>query len=170
MKHFCKIHKCGGGFTLPEVTIAVAVCFFGLVGVLALLPHGLRSARSTLDHTIAARIAEDEIAWLRAMANSPAASAWPPANWVSRPGPAGWSGGTHYFDYEGNKCSPQDPNCYFQVRVLQTARVAAVHGQIRDVTIWIRWPYRSAGGRTGLETRAIVSNCFVTSIARYDRP
>lgn len=168
MKQDCRIPRISAyGFTLPEVTIAVAVCLVGLVGVLALLPNGLKSSRSAIDHTLAARIAEDELAWYRAMATSPSLQSFPPS--TARPGPA-WSGGTHYFNINGEKCAPQDPDCYFQVRLLQTARVAAVHGQIRDVTVWIRWPYRMVGTSGRLETRAIVSNCFVTSIARYDRP
>jgi len=159
-----------GGFTLPEVTIAVAVCMVGMVGVLSLLPNALHSSRSAMDHTISARIAEEEFTYYRAAASARTLATWPPgAGAINRPP---WSGAsatraTHYYDFDGNPCRLEDEACRFLVLInVSTNRP----GQIVDLRVSIRWPYRTAGGRTGYETRNITSNLFVTSVARYDRP
>lgn len=47
------------GFTLVEVTLAIAVALIGIVGVLALLPQGMQSARSAVDSTISATLVQD---------------------------------------------------------------------------------------------------------------
>lgn len=47
------------GFTLVEVTLAIAVALIGILGVLALLPQGMQSARSAADNTISATIVQN---------------------------------------------------------------------------------------------------------------
>jgi uncharacterized protein (TIGR02598 family) len=54
------------GFTLVEVTLAIAVALIGIVAVLGLLPQGMQSARSAVDNTITATIAEGIFSQLRA--------------------------------------------------------------------------------------------------------
>jgi len=154
------------GFTLPEVSIAVAVCMIGLVGIIALLPNALKNARTATDLPMAARIADSELAQYRVAAAVLGSGQpfTPPVNWPP------WNSSVHYYTSEGRPCLVDDVDCYFEVRISHTNRYAPVYGTIRDVTVWVRWPYRRAGGRTGAETRAVSSNCFVTSVAPYQRP
>lgn len=48
-----------GGFTLVEVTIALAVVMIGLMAVLNMVANGLRSSRSAAENCVPAMIAQD---------------------------------------------------------------------------------------------------------------
>ncbi len=61
--HSLRRHR--SGFTLVEVTLAIAVAMIGIVAVLGLLPQGMQSARSAVDNTITATIAENIFSQLR---------------------------------------------------------------------------------------------------------
>jgi uncharacterized protein (TIGR02598 family) len=47
------------GFTLVEVTLALAVVLIGLMGVLAMVANGIKSSRSAADNCVPAMIAND---------------------------------------------------------------------------------------------------------------
>lgn len=53
------------GFSLVEVTLAVAIIALGLLAVLGLLPQGLNSARTAADNTLVATIVQDVFSMLR---------------------------------------------------------------------------------------------------------
>ncbi|GEM_PF-5857885 len=150
-----------GGFTLAEVTIAVAICMIGLVGVLGLLSNALKDARDTTDQAMAARLADAEFTNVRANA----LVSYPPNLNRDPWGAASTTVAVHYYDPYGNDIDPSDTarynrERYFYVRITSTNRTAA-HGRINDVTVVVRWPLLSARS---------TSNTFVTSIAKYEKP
>jgi type IV pilus modification protein PilV len=53
------------GFSLVEVTLAVAVVAIGLIAIIGLIPQGVQSSRDAADNTIAATIAHDALGELR---------------------------------------------------------------------------------------------------------
>lgn len=68
------------GFSLVEVTLAIAVVAIGLVGILAVFPLGLNAARTAADTTQMASVAQDEIAyWQQEAANTNDYSSLPSA-------------------------------------------------------------------------------------------
>jgi uncharacterized protein (TIGR02598 family) len=156
-----------GGFTLPEVSLAAAVCMIGMVGVLALLPAALENGRDASDRTLAAQIAADEISQYRAAAA--VASSFPPS--VNRL-PWGTTGNTanHYYDINGSPIqSATDPSRYFQVLVsLSTHSNAGAPMFPRsvgvDLIVRIQWPMKHSGWHTKY------TDYFVTTIARQERP
>ena len=56
------------GFSLVEVTLAVAVVAIGVVGILALFPLGMDAVRKAADDTQMMAIGEDAIAYFQQMA------------------------------------------------------------------------------------------------------
>jgi len=150
-----------GGFTLPEVSIAVAVCMIGMVGLLALLPNALKGARDAVDHTQIARIIEGEFAQYRAAAAAATLASFPPLTTIPP-----WGATTHYYDANGNPCLLAGP-AYFAVYIIRTNRAAAVYGsaQISDYTARVQWPIKNTGS-----SNPKVTEYFVTSIARHERP
>lgn len=53
------------GFTLVEVTLALAIAAVALMGMLAMLTSGLRLGRRSVDDTLVATLAQDVFATLR---------------------------------------------------------------------------------------------------------
>jgi len=54
------------GFTLVEVSIAMAVALIGLLAVIGMVANGLKSSRSAIDNAIPAMIANDIFSQVRA--------------------------------------------------------------------------------------------------------
>lgn len=60
--------KSTAGFTLVEILISMGILVFGVVGILALFPAGLKSTKAAVQESYAATIADSVYAALRASA------------------------------------------------------------------------------------------------------
>jgi uncharacterized protein (TIGR02598 family) len=130
-------------FTLPEVSIAVAVCMIGLVGLLSLLPAALQGARDAADHTQGARIAQSVIAEIRA-----------------RPFNTGPGVATAYYDVNGNP-GATGPRRYYEVETRRSVRSEfdANGNNVIHVTVRLRWPFLAS---------VKVQQYFTTTVARHE--
>jgi prepilin-type N-terminal cleavage/methylation domain-containing protein len=61
----CSRGRGAAGFTLIEILIAMAVLMIGLVGIMAVFPHAMRSATSTVETSYAAAISQSVVDAIR---------------------------------------------------------------------------------------------------------
>jgi uncharacterized protein (TIGR02598 family) len=155
-----------GGFTLPEVSIAAAVCMIGMVGILALLPTALQGARDAGDHTMAARIAAGEIAQYRAAAANTIWNPNPPAVTVIPP----WNNANHYYDSSGAGVkSTETTKQYFQTFLTLCTHSndgAVMYSRTLgvDLIVRVQWPSQNIGSSNPKYTEY-----YLASIARMER-
>jgi uncharacterized protein (TIGR02598 family) len=137
--------KAANGFSLMEVTLAVAVVAIGLIAILGLIPQGVQSSRDAADNTLAATIVQDTFNDLRTRALG---GSWPPA------------AVNIYYDAVGTNsflATSTSLDRYFHV--VATPVLSASTPDLYVVTATISWPATSAS--------PLNTNVFVTQIARY---
>ncbi len=151
---FCKKT---GGFSLVEVTLAIAIVAIGLLAVLSLLPQGLGSARNAADNTLVATIVQDAFSSLRSSGFTNAT-----LDTVGSFSPAGPYNLTNslittigYFDKSGLTPAGTGDR-YYQV-TLDFSRQGGL--ALSRVTATVLWPALAAVPPN--------TNVFVTEIARY---
>jgi len=149
--HYKSKFSSSAGFTLAEVSLAVAICVLGLMGVLAMLPQALASARDASARTQVTRIVEERLSDFRAnptfsSGNSP----------------------SYYYDINGlYQGTASRPTSHFQVIMYRVAHASAgesynVSDSV-DITVKVIWPCRS---RSPIKTY----DYFTTTITCYDKP
>lgn len=108
------------GFSLVEVALALAILSVAMVGVLALLPVGLDSARQVYAETVATSIAQTGISNLRMTQTN--------ANWSIATTPS-------YFTYEGKETTSAGTGFY-------SMRFQAGNQSTRQcrVFVYLNWP------------------------------
>lgn len=146
-----------GGFSLVEVTLALAICAIGLLSVLGLFPQALTSARNAADNTISATIVQDVFSTLRSgsFANADLSSVGnflPPGPY---PLPTYSSSVSNYFDKSGLTPASSADNYYKVVLGFQPQGSPA----LSKVTATVVWPAQSIAPMN--------TNVFVTLIGRY---
>jgi type IV pilus assembly protein PilV len=146
------------GFTLVEVTLAVAIFAVGIIAVLGLLPTGLQSARAASDRTIAAMIANDAFSQLRV---DPFGSAYVCTN-------AGCTTGvtlnlsnnvsaTYGYMLTGALPATSSDPVYFRVNLTCSSMAPG----LSSVRATIVWPAAAVAPAN--------TNIFITQVAWYDR-
>jgi uncharacterized protein (TIGR02598 family) len=134
------------GFSLVEVTLAMAVMAIGLIAILGLIPQGVNSSRNAADNTLVATIVHDAFSDLRRQALT---LPWPPAS-LSIP--------NIYYDAAGtNRVLSTSADRYYNL--LLTSQSPTPY--LLTVTARVTWPDKSA---TSVPQN---TNSFVTQIARY---
>jgi prepilin-type N-terminal cleavage/methylation domain-containing protein len=135
------------GFTLVEVTLAVAIAAVALMGMLAMLTSGLRMGRRSVDDTLVATLAQDVCANLRANAGTG-------PNWNFR----NLSNAVYQTtDYDRESLPSGTP--YYRC----TAYVTELYeSKLARVTLVVVWPNVNAGG--GDFSGAPNTNTFYTEI------
>jgi uncharacterized protein (TIGR02598 family) len=146
--HYKSKFSSSAGFTLAEVSLAVAICVLGLMGVLAMLPQALTSARDASARTHVTRIVEERLSDFRANPRfSPSAP-------------------SYYYDINGlYQGTASRPTSHFQVIMYCVAHASAgesynVSDSV-DITVQVIWPCRSS-----IKTY----DYFTTTITCYDKP
>jgi uncharacterized protein (TIGR02598 family) len=132
------------GFTLIEVSLAVAVCAIGLIAILSLFPHALQSARDAGDNTLVATMVEKLFNGLRTNAYSTVAAL---------------PNSTLYFDQAGFPTNSV-AGAYYQVDLRYQPQTPLP--QVTRITATVLWPAAAA--------IPFNTNMFVTQITQYDRP
>lgn len=123
------------GFSLVEVALALAILSVGMVGVLALLPVGLDSARQVYAETVATSVAQTGISDLRRTQTN--------ANWIIPTTNA-------YYTYEG--LGTNEAAGFYSMR-FQTANQTA--RQCR-VFIYLDWPCNAPANARMAQQRIFV--------------
>lgn len=124
------INSAQGGFSLVEVALAMAILAVGMIGVLALLPVGLESARQVHAETAAAQVVRLKIADL----------------WLSNQGKTSFLGSEslvpQVFTAEGVATNSNAPSAYFLIQVTKDASTETADSCRYFLTL--RWPLRAA--------------------------
>jgi uncharacterized protein (TIGR02598 family) len=158
------------GFSLVEVTIAVAVVAIGLIAILGLIPQGVQSSRDAADRTLAATIAQDLFDAVRSQLFTNVNL----SSYGTFPNQLGnaynlqnsylkYPLATTYFDQSGLSPSTVQDS-YFRVDLTFEAQAPpppAVTPVLSLVTATVSWPAKP-GMTTFLNT-----NVFVTEVALY---
>src|SRR5450759_620995 len=100
------------GFSLVEVTLALAVAAFCLIALFGLLPLGVQTNQSSISQTAAASVLSSVVADLRATPKKSLTS--PQYDITFR------TAKFLYFDGEGRSVTPMDPNATPRYRVTIT--------------------------------------------------
>ncbi|HUI08250.1 MAG TPA: prepilin-type N-terminal cleavage/methylation domain-containing protein [Verrucomicrobiae bacterium] len=156
--------KASSGFSLVEVTIALAVMAIGLVAILGLLPRGVQSSRNAADNTLAATIAHDVFNAIRtqpftAVSLNAYGFGTSPYN-LQNAYPGLGSSVAAYFDQSGLTPETAEDD-YFRVDLSFQPHTLPTVLPLSTVTATVFWPAKS-GMTTFLNT-----NVFVTEIANY---
>jgi uncharacterized protein (TIGR02598 family) len=140
------------GFTLVEVALALAILTVGMVGVMALLPVGLDSARQVYNETSAASLARSVLANLQI--NYSALS--PNRNLTNE---------IWFATVEGVRTTSSNPPAFFQIAVnWQSSPGAPATNQPVSTRafVTIRWPLAALNANsTNIQTRT-----FFTDVLR----
>ena len=140
------------GFSLIEVALSLAILAVGMVGVLALLPVGLDSARQVHAETVAAQIVRGAIADFST--NGFAAGGWGSIAGVN----PGGTLRTEYFGRDGEAGATQ-ANGYFRLDYIKgsgTATSSSCRYFLR-----LLWPAAAATNSPVVQSRT-----FVTDVVR----
>jgi uncharacterized protein (TIGR02598 family) len=147
------------GFSLVEVTLALAVIAIGLIAIIGLLPHGLQASRDAADNTIAATIAQDIFSEIRIDPFNAVNICPPPCVTHNLRDSTSEPDDVINYDKSGFYVPAGSPNSYFNVRVSYQLQPTPRLWQVRATVVW---PAQSAA--------PINTNIFVTQVAWYDRP
>ncbi len=129
------LRSSAAGFTLVEVTIALAVVLIGLLAVLGMVANGLRSSRSATENCVPAMIAQDILNQIKATYTSYAAG----QPLTTKPNPE-----TLHYDIEG---APTNVPAYYQTVISYTTvpgLPASANPNITRVIIEVYWPTAAA--------------------------
>jgi len=158
-----RLRKNRSGFTLIEVTLALAVALIGMLAVLGLLPQGMQSAREAADNTISATLVQDTFSGLRTITNSQA-NLSELGLYLSSSGtinlssiPAGGIMASNFFNQSGFETNA--PNAYYKL-VLNFLPTPAPN--LCSVQALVIWPALSAAPPN--------TNIFFTQFAAYQNP
>ncbi|MDA0837835.1 MAG: hypothetical protein O2857_08650, partial [Planctomycetota bacterium] len=80
MKPFFNIQPHKAGFSIMEITLAMFVLVFGILGIMAVFPVGLDSSRKSIENTTAALIGKSVLEYLQVdgtLARVTAPTPWP---------------------------------------------------------------------------------------------
>ena len=156
------------GFTLVEVTLAIAVALIGIVGVLAILPQGMQSARSAADNTITATIVENLFSQLRAGSFNNIVIC-PDTNNCNSPVKIDLTQTQNapalFFDQTGsivNTNNSNNNNIYYRVNLTWQPQNLNQPQQLSEVTATVYWP--------AFSPHPANTNIYTTAIAWYDNP
>ena len=130
------------GFSLVEVTLALAIMAIGLIAIIGMIPQGVQSSRDAADNTLVATIAHDAFSEMRRQA----LTTWPPGL------------PDVYYDAAGTNIPTQPQDRYFHIKA--TSQAGAVPNLL-VVAATITWPDK------GTAVKPPNTNVFVTSIANY---
>jgi prepilin-type N-terminal cleavage/methylation domain-containing protein len=97
-----------GGFSLVEVSLAIAIIAMGLLAVIGMLPHAYTSARDAADNTVAATIVQNFLSQVRSMSYTNAK----PGS-IARNLETYSSGEDIYYDRDGNQVTISSVSRYF---------------------------------------------------------
>jgi type II secretory pathway pseudopilin PulG len=122
-----------GAFSLVEVALSLAILAVGMVGVLALLPVGLDSARQVHAETVASQVVRGAIAKL-AVSNPPAVN-------------------PEYFGREG-ETNASSADGYFRLDYNQSGGT----GSARRYFLTLTWPAGAATNSPMAQTRTFVTD------------
>jgi Tfp pilus assembly protein PilV len=132
------------GFSLVEVTLAMAVMAVGLIAILGLIPQGVTSSRNAVDNTLAATIVHDDLNVIRRTALT---VPWPP---TVQPDTC--------YDAAGNQVPCASVDSYFHEHLISQA--SSVPNLLVVVAV-ISWPAKSASPLNNITN--------VTQIANYQQ-
>jgi uncharacterized protein (TIGR02598 family) len=135
------------GFSLVEVTLALAIMAIGLIAIIGMIPQGVQSSRGASDNTLVATIVHDTFNQMRLGALT--GTGWPP------------SSQDVYYDTLATNIVTTLQDKYFHVVV--TPLLSPSIPNLYIVTTTITWPDKSA------TSRPINTNVFVTQIANYQQ-
>lgn len=126
------------GFSLVEVALALAILSVGMVGVLALLPVGLDSARQVYAETVATSVAQTGISNLRRTQTN--------ATWNITNAPT-------FFTYDGKETTSPGEAFY-------SMRFQAANQSPRQcrVFIYLNWPCNAAASAPMAQQRVFVTD------------
>lgn len=83
--------RSGRGFSLVEVTLAMAIVSFGVLSVVSTMPGGMEMLRNSINDTVESRIAQEVLAKLQG------------SDWSDTANLASYDGSLCYFDAQGNE-------------------------------------------------------------------
>jgi uncharacterized protein (TIGR02598 family) len=83
--------RSGRGFSLVEVTLAMAIVSFGVLSVVSTMPGGMEMLRNSVNDTVESRIAQEVLAKLQG------------SDWSDTANLASYDGSLCYFDAQGNE-------------------------------------------------------------------
>jgi uncharacterized protein (TIGR02598 family) len=142
------------GFTLVEVTIALAVVMIGLMAVLGMVANGLRSSRSAVDNCVPAMIANDVFSQVKAEFHSYVEGR--DLSSIRTPE-------VSYHNIEG--ISTNEAFSYYKGRIVYR-NVPGLHGgsavndNVVQVLLEVTWPFPTYQS----------TNIFITNVARLWTP
>lgn len=83
--------RSGRGFSLVEVTLAMAIVSFGVLSVVSTMPGGMEMLRNSVNDTVESRIAQEVLAKLQG------------SDWSDTANLTSYDGSLCYFDGQGNE-------------------------------------------------------------------
>src|SRR6266850_1533954 len=134
------------GFSLVEVTLALAVMAIGLIAIIGMIPQGVQSSRDAADNTLVATIVHDTFNQMRLRALT--GTGWPP------------SAQNVYYDAAGTNIVTTIPDEYFHVVV--TSQLSPSTPNLYVVAARVTWPDKSS-----MTVPPTSTNVFATQIANY---
>lgn len=139
-------------FSLVEVALALGILAVGMVGVMALLPVGLDSARQVYNETSAASLARSVLADLQ-------------INYSSLPPGRALNNEIWFATVEGVRTNGSNPPAFFQIAIdWQKSPGAAASNQPVSTRAFVtlRWPLAALNAKsTNIQTRT-----FFTDVLR----
>jgi uncharacterized protein (TIGR02598 family) len=145
-------HANQNGFTLVEVTLALAVVLIGLMAVLGMVANGLKSSRSAAENCVPAMIANDIFNQCRG----------PYRSYVNATDLSTFrQQETRVYDINGVAVGNASPNRYYDTTIYyeNVAGVPAAQNQyVARLRVQVCWP--------ALSTPCPNTNTFITQVAK----
>lgn len=149
------------GFSLIEITLALAIAAVGMIAILGLLPQGIQASRDAADSTMAATIVQDMFSQARALPFTQAGNFFTQKVNLSTQ----TTGQEEYFDQDGFlTLGLVKGKSYYKIRIDYDPQgsLPATTTKITARVIWRINPQTGVGGQN--------TNTFVTQISYYDVP